>query len=308
MTEQTSTDPDDYQEDLPTCLLCPRELDAKEARVCGKCFDRVRGQIYDIVDLYGTLPDHIATLTGARLEPGPRSSAERPVVGGDALVMHSAGNGGNTVTSSKRGDRSHALDHWPNDPPSIAAELGRWEDDWRQIRREDAAPTLPTVATAANYLLKHYRWASVSHPAFEEFADDIRHLRTRLRVVTGDIQYPLRADARCFDCGGSIVQKWTDEGLSDTRECDDCGNAYTVQRYLLAARGFIEEQRNVDPEAVVDIKGAREVFPEIPASTIRRWAHEGRLERAAWGERNRALYRLSDITALVTTRQGRESA
>jgi hypothetical protein len=141
----------------------------------------------------------------------------------------------------------------------------------------------------------------VEHPDFQGFAETIRKLRSRLRIVTGDHQPPVRADAECFDCGGRIVQHWTDQGLADDRVCDDCGRTYTVAAYLLAARAHILNGRLTDPDALVDITGIREALPELPASTIRRWAHEGRLQRASWGRRGRALYRLGDIAELVTT-------
>lgn len=233
----------DIEPTRPSCGICTRPLEDDEPQVCHPCHIRTRGHLLDIVELYATLPDHLAVLTGIRYEPGPRSSAETPVVGGDALVLAAGGNG-NNVTASRRGNRDHALDQWHTDTPSVVAELERWEDDWREHRRDPAAPRKATVTSTSDYLLGHMRWASVTHPGFAEFAEDIRRLRARMRVVTGDIQRPVRADASCFDCGGQLVQNWRDDGLNDLRECDDCGRSYTPVAYMLACRARLEQQRD----------------------------------------------------------------
>lgn len=265
-------------EDVRTCLTCPRPLEDDEPRICSRCHIRARHQLMDVVDLYAALPDNLAVLTGATFSNhGIRSTAETPVVGGDALVMAASGNNG-SVTSSRRGDRSHALDQWPTDPPSIAAVLGAWEDTFRAYRNERPAPTDPTVTSASDYLLGHLRWATFELEDWEDFARDVQQLRSRLKAVTGDSDRPERTQARCFDCDSWIVRPWTDSGLSDEWVCDGCGREYEEHTYMLAIRHHqglvVREERDagfVTPTLASEMIRRSE-------RTIREWMRRGELE------------------------------
>lgn len=232
----------DHTEPERHCVLRGETLAPDELQTCLRCFTRVRNHLLDVIDLYEEMPTHLVTLTATGFDDSPRASTdETPLPGGDALSVLAAGTTG-VVTSSRRGDRTHASDQ-DNDAPSAAAVLAGHEDDWRHLHHHAPAPHAASVATAGPYLLHHLRWASQTHPAFEDFADDIARLRSRMQVITGAHQPPVRAEAACFDCGGRLVQVWTDEGLSDSRSCDDCYVVYSPARYLLAVAERIETQR-----------------------------------------------------------------
>jgi hypothetical protein len=59
----------------------------------------------------------------------------------------------------------------------------------------------------------------------------------------------------------------------------------------------------IDRNAVLDIPSILVVYPELAASTVRRWAHEGRLEQRGTDGRGRRLYRLGDVADIVMTRR-----
>ncbi len=55
----------------------------------------------------------------------------------------------------------------------------------------------------------------------------------------------------------------------------------------------------INPDALVDIPALRTMWPTLAASTIRRWAHEGKLPRHGRDRRGRTLYRVSDVDDLM---------
>lgn len=259
---------------MNTCITCDRDLADDETRVCHPCHIKTRGWILDITDLYAVLPDHIAQLTGARITPGPRTTKETPVVGGDALVMTADGNTG-SVTSSRRGDRTHAHDQWPNDPPSVAAVLGGWEDAFRLYRGDNAATDRATVQTATEYLLKHLRWATLQFPEWADLMDDLRALRSRLMTVTGRHQPPVKTSAHCFDCQDVIVRYWTDEGLSDDWVCSGCGVEYHQERYMLALADHLRSIKREQADAGFVPPAAAAKLINRSERTVWEWVRRG---------------------------------
>ena len=228
-----------------TCCICDNDLRPHAPQTCLPCYTCTRSRIPEIGDLYAALPDCIGHLTGtwsnrSRVD----GSRHHPIPGGDALVLL-AGGGGNGVQPSRRGDRSHAADQWPTDPPSVAGELARWEDDWRTARRDSPAPNAPTVTTATRYLLTHLRWAATEHPAFDEFATDIDALHQRLSIVTGGDNKPVKSEAHCLTCHTRLVQHWTDTGLSDTHTCPTCKTTYTPGQYQQALKAHLTSKQQI---------------------------------------------------------------
>lgn len=227
---RTTTGPDDETPTARPCHGCGAGLAVYEPQVCGPCHGTLRGHLYDILDLYATLPDHLAVLSGAT--PGHTPSRDTHLPGGAALVMLSPGSEG-------RSETAHTLR--VEDPPSVVEVLTRWEDDIRRLRGEAAgvSPHDRAVSTAANYLLTRSKWAANRHPAWREYAQDLVKLRSRLRVVTGDIRTPVRAPAPCLVCGGILERRWRDDGLEDTWKCVDCDLTYDPRQYILATKAHL---------------------------------------------------------------------
>lgn len=255
------------------CIVCFRDL-RDEAQTCINCLNRARNNLSAIVEL--------AALGEERLDgwpavsPGsPRDgsrSHERPLPGGDLLVMLSDGSEG----------RSEPDALFQDDPESLTYMLGSWEDDWRQIRGESAAPAKATIANTADYLNERLGWAAQHHPAFDEFA-------TQLSKAVSALESGLRSGDRvergvpCRECGERLIRRALpkrdcahtrkarlmasdqDEtvilrqvllaypedaveharcdqgGYSDNYECRTCGQTYTQAEYWLAVRARIEE-------------------------------------------------------------------
>lgn len=174
----------------------------------------------------------------------------------------------------------------PGDPESVAFELCRWEDDWRQVRGEPAAETVGTVASAAGYLERRMGWAADEHLAFDEFAEDVRRLLTRLRTATATDDHP-EAGAPCFEegCGGTLVREWTEQGLSESWRCPRCRRVYEPAAYWLAVKAEMEHRR-----AMVDWVPLQEAVDASrrPAKTLRTWVSRMQVG-AACRVRDRAL-------------------
>lgn len=60
----------------------------------------------------------------------------------------------------------------------------------------------------------------------------------------------------------------------------------------------------MNEDAMLDIAALRVAYPDVPASTIRRWASEGRLDRQGADRQGRTLYRLGDVMDLAARRSG----
>lgn len=217
----------------PLCPVCTRSLTHDDPPMgCERCLTRAREDLAAIVELYALLP--AVMRASAYGQPGaPRNgsrSSERQIPGGDALVMLGGGSHAYTAPGVEAGD-----------PPSVAFELSRWEDDWRITRGEPAAQVDANVTTAAGYLEVHARWAASEHPAFDEFATDMRSLRARLESACGRTDRAEKG-APCMDCGELLRRRWTDSGLSDEWTCRSCERVYSDPEYWLAVRAQLDRE------------------------------------------------------------------
>lgn len=161
----------------------------------------------------------------------------------------------------------YGRDDLDGDALSVSHELGQWEDDWRRMRGEPAAPGPAFVSTAVEYLTVNVSWAASRHPAFREFADDMRRLRWMLEAVTRTVDRPVRASAPCFElrpatdpdeeessriCGGVLERHYLApesggppsaspaHGLQDDWVCRRCKRVYDQAGYWLAVRSQLE--------------------------------------------------------------------
>lgn len=260
----------------------------------------------DIRDLYRELPDTVASIAGLHAvtyaPTSARSATDVRVLGGDAAVMLGGGTD-NVVTSSRRGNRDHAADNHPTDPPSVLAVLTRIEDAWRQAQQQPAAETTTTTA-ATDYLIANAEWAATHHEPIHDDIADLAQLRARLRNVTGHTDTPKASDAPCIDCNGRIVQRYrhgrTPEtsGLDDTRECNRCGKTYTPTQYANAIEQRLETIRE-DPDRLVTAAEARTLW-RLSEKQLYTWENREKIRPAGTDDRGRRLYRNGDIHALKT--------
>jgi hypothetical protein len=171
-------------------------------------------------------PDRLLT-EAAQGGADQRLAAAAPIPGADAMVMLAPGN------LHGRTDES-----WSDPVPPLLV-LATWEDDWRIQFRHGGGPRA-TVARCADYLDRNLDRAAREHPAFEDFAADLRRLRARLERVIHDQPHGDRANVPCFDCGGDLERKLTGDGFDDAWTCRRCKRRYTDPEYHLAVRAKIE--------------------------------------------------------------------
>lgn len=271
--------------------------------------NEIRTLIYDIRGLYRELPDTIAYIAGLHAISYTRATsptADTRIIGGTAFVMHCPGYDGG-VTSARDGNRDHAHDCLPTDPPSVLAVLTRIEDNWRHQLHHPAADTT-SIDAAIGYLS-----ANAPHAAntLDLTADlnDLAVLRGRLRTVTGHIDTPKPSDAPCITCNGRIVQRYTHKGLDDIRECNHCGKTYTPIQYALAVKNRMLEVR-ADLARLVTASEARTLW-HLSEDQIYNWERgpdedhpkrTPRIESALRDAKGRKLYLNADIAALRRTR------
>jgi hypothetical protein len=175
---------------------------------------------------YYELPRHLGRL-GTPLGSRPGGTDGRPLPGGDVMVLMGPGSQGLDDT----GETSRA-----DDPVSVAYELACWENDWREVRRDDSAPD-GNVWRVAQWLSTHSRWAAASYPRFPSFLKDVRSLHGRLENATGRRRSPTRADAPCFNCGGVLLRQVGDDGLEQQHvTCQACRMQYSPAAYAEALR------------------------------------------------------------------------
>lgn len=229
------------------CTTCRHRLGVDELATCRACVADIRAHLHAVEHTYALLPViRDAVVLGSNApQPGRERTAERPLPGGAALVLLAAGSSAaermRAWLADPDRDPDWDQDDWPADPPSVAHELGRWEDDWRRCRREPAATGPASVTSAAAYLHRHLTWAASRHRGFAEFATDVAALRRRLDRVAGLDDRPERAGVPCFGCGYDLERAYGPNGREDDWTCRRCRRVYDQAAYLLAVRAQLEE-------------------------------------------------------------------
>lgn len=259
----------------PLCIVCARSLTRDETQCCEKDLTATRATLAAIVTLTAELPHHLGHLHGVSLDGNRGGSDDRPLPGGDVLVMLAGGGMGvsDTGATVKDGDVS-----------SVTQVLCQWEDAIRHTRGDPAA--MPTkngpLASAAGYLEVHMRWAATTHPAFDELHADLRKLHAQLLHVTGRSERKIAAEAECFDCGGDLVRLVSDRvtadgvrigGYDDHWTCERCGKAYAWERYLLALR----ERLLSTPAEGWSLPAHVALVLGVPVGTVLTWMRRGHL-------------------------------
>ena len=225
----------------PVCCVCARSLRQEESGTCVPCRDRAWADLDAIRRGYSDLPRMLGHPASPVVDRAGGASAERPVVGGDVLVLLGPGSDG-----AQAGGYVHAADNAPYDPPSVAHELARWEDVWRREFGHGASATTGSVKDACRYLTKHLEWAAtyLDGALFAAFASEVRALRRRIDNALALEPRPVRG-APCLDCDPPVEleQQWTDAGRDDHWTCPRCGRRYEPDRYRLAVAAQLCWQR-----------------------------------------------------------------
>lgn len=229
------------------CIVCHRAALAEdEAQTCRRCVGRVLGDLAAVEGLFPLLEVELSGRVGAAATAG--GDGERFPFG-DLLSLLGPGNA--------IADR----DAQPNDAPSVLAVLAGWEDDWRSERGMPGAPSRATVENVAAFLRVHNGWAASRHPAYDDFAAEVRDLVGRIRAALRLVDTPevARVDGaavRCIavvddrTCGATLVRDYAEPrpchhagphrrycdqgGLRDEARCPECGAVYGVAEQFVA--------------------------------------------------------------------------
>lgn len=243
------TDPDD----TPRCGLCRRTLTADEPQTCRRCTIRTLTDLNLLEQLHPLLSVELHDRVGAA-PAGPGDGEGLPFA--DLLALIGPG--------SMARDR----DAQRNDPPSVVGTLAGWEDDWRGVRGLPGAEYPESLSTAAQFLRSSNQWAANRHPAYADYAHELRALLGRVRAALRLVDTPVEMPARCIQvdadgtvCGGTLVRDWDDPrpcvhrgghrpwcdqgGLRDRPRCVACGRVYSAAEYHVAFHEQLASARAV---------------------------------------------------------------
>lgn len=150
-----------------------------------------------------------------------------------------------------------------------------------------------TVPDLIHFLTVHARWAANSHPAFSEFAADMRDLRATLEAATSRTRRPTKAGAQCFACGSPLVRRVVESTVTaqirsgesvertgqleeDHVTCTACREQYDPARYTLALKAAAEDAAWITRDGEQWATHAA-MAGELGRSetTIRVWVHRG---------------------------------
>jgi hypothetical protein len=242
-------------------MCCRKSLKVEEKRTCEPCLTESRSLLAEIAFMYDEeLPRHLGQLRGTGYDQV--RSSEKPLLGGDALVLAGPGSGGTGARVLTRGEledgkvqgldgREHHVDNFAVGAVAVVQVLAQWEDDWRHLRGDRAAfvtgGTKAEVRAAVGYLEVHARWAANEHPDFDGYLDDLRILHGRLEHATGRDERPVKAEASCFDCSGTLLRL-----RKDGKPCEHLTPPEYPSQYELVERpGRLPRMELVRPAAEV---------------------------------------------------------
>ena len=157
-----------------TCVVC-QHRPVESGSVCPPCITAINATLADIDDLTRQLP--AALLPGANRTEHVSGTPEPPLplqLGPLDLLMPARPL--RLSQAAVREDQTGDL--------SVASTLDTWVRDWRTYQYRERLPR-PTVPRLVRWLRYRLHWACDNHPAMDDFADEIRELRGRLRSVLG---------------------------------------------------------------------------------------------------------------------------
>jgi hypothetical protein len=193
-----------------------------ETRTCARCVAVARSNLIAIERDYTLLEAEMLARVGAATPPDPtgRHGDQEPMLGGDILVMLGPGSAA-----------------WHSDPVDVDSVLGvleRWERDWRITFGEPAADKPATINRVALYLLRRLQKAAAEHPAFDEFHQDVRIMKSWLEMALRN--GPQRTHVPCIRCGRRALERAMPR--PDGREvewvCSSCHQTYSKAEWYVA--------------------------------------------------------------------------
>lgn len=135
-----------------------------------------------------------------------------------------------------------------------------------------------TVPALVHYLDVHTRWAANTHPAFDEYASDLRDLLTQMEAATHRRRTPVKAGADCFACGGDLIRRVVDGLEEDVVTCRDCREQYDAGRYGMALKAAAEAAARIEVDGQVwATPQSLAAYLERSEQTVRTWHKRGQV-------------------------------
>jgi hypothetical protein len=254
------------------CTLCPdRERIPHYPPVCDACRSWLAGMIGDIriryeelttdpvpvVDIRAVvvlnpagqlvpLHDPIIISAPAALVPGEASGPRvttvpnsRPPLPLDVVDLTSAARLPNPV----RGPGHYPRNLWPEDQighQPVATILDQWVRDWISLRGQREHLPVARVEVLTRWLADRVEWACDHHRAVDEFASEMRSVRSALLGALGHWDGPTRKDGPCPKC--DTVDLLVRNG-SEWIECGSCDALMSSAEYAEWTKTLAQQYR-----------------------------------------------------------------
>ena len=234
-----------------TCQICDRETDKP---TCDPCVSRVRRNLNEIVKWQAR----------AELLPGK---------GGDGRS-----------TERTIGVRVSALDSAAGF--TYVDTLESWEIDWREFfnltrygeasaSRNRSTQPHQMIAGIVKFLTGWLQRAADEHPAFPEFASEVRNLAAQAKEAANERTRPhwrvtCPTDTDDGECGRELLVSGEDFGGSVF--CRVCGTTWPVERLLRVVASSRLSELWLDPEAAAEYCG-------VSSRLLRKWGQKGLIRR-----------------------------
>lgn len=261
----------------PACRLCrtkpgiPTGTDLNLCRPCHNHYGRLLEEAETAIDALSDTMLELSGLRATRYDLTRTTTATSPLPFGldQKFDDHAGGK--------------------PHTAPGAIDDLNTVAEEWEEKGATDC--------TSWRHLRAHIVWAvqTLDQDTIDTTFEIIRTATGLVRRMAGFGS--LRTDATCLDCGGWLVNDWTEQGLTDEARCQTCRRVYTAGSHRLAQLARIQEAPDKKPDALVTEKEALRVFPQLVEGTVRKWVQRGQLERRGVNRNGDALYRVGDIAA-----------
>lgn len=261
------------------CICCGHNHSLDQT--CPSCLAEVRTDIGLIefmlrVRLRAQVTDG-SSLTGSG---SVKLMASSDIPGGEAMVEIGPYSDGGAAT-----DRLQKDDERVRPEATISQIMGSWSQDWT----ESAGGT---VRHPSNH--DHVTWAAKHHPAFDDFAREIREHRSRLEDMLHDGE---RADlgAPCFVCHRPLERHYGKSEGNDSWWCEKCKKDLGVAEYVEeVGKNY---RRNAEWLTAEDVS---ETY-QIPRGSLSSWASGGDVRKKRDMNTGRMVYNVKDA---LTRRDG----
>ncbi len=232
------------------CHICNADTDA----TCPKCVTRVRFHLTELVKWQAR-----AELTPGRTGEG--RSSERTI-----------------------GLRVNALDSAA--AYTYVGVLEAWEVDWRQhfgltpygeasASRNKSTYAHLMLGGIVEFLLSWLDRAAAEHPAFKDFASEVRGLYVQAKDAANERSRPAwrvtcPSDTTDGECGRVLTVSGEDFG--GEVYCPACGTSWPVERLLRVVASSRLSELWLDPDAAAEYCG-------VSSRQLRKWGQQGLIKR-----------------------------